>query len=160
MKTCFHEIKLTLRSNITLTSVKTDPNRVTRPLEEAVMEPSSSMVYSAEMLSCRNRPSGSFFCSAYHFPAYCGEKEPIQNNSFFLKKLLFLSTSELQFTLTLLGSKSSLTMKLSTTQEADRQRSTQARKTSSRASLEDSILHQKQRLFLLCRCLTQDKMDR
>lgn len=40
------------------------------------MEPSSSMVYSAEMLSCRNRPSGSFFCSAYHFPAYCNEKEP------------------------------------------------------------------------------------
>lgn len=39
------------------------------------MEPSSSMVYSAEMLSCRNRPSGSFFCSAYHFPAYCDEKE-------------------------------------------------------------------------------------
>lgn len=53
----------------------TYPNSVTRPLEEAVMEPSSSMVYSAEMLSCRKRPSGSFFCSAYHFPAYCDEKE-------------------------------------------------------------------------------------
>lgn len=47
------------------------PKRVTRPLEEAVMVPSSSMVYSAEMLSCRNRPSGSFFCWAYHLPAYC-----------------------------------------------------------------------------------------
>lgn len=56
----------------------TYPNRVTRPLEEAVMEPSSSMVYSAEMLSCRNRPSGSFFCSAYHFPAYCHDKEESQ----------------------------------------------------------------------------------
>lgn len=50
----------------------TYPNRVTRPLEEAVIEPSSSMVYSAEMLSCRKSPSGSFFCSAYHFPEYCG----------------------------------------------------------------------------------------
>lgn len=40
------------------------------------MDPSSSMVYSAEMLSCRNRPSGSFFCRAYHLPAYCeGEEE-------------------------------------------------------------------------------------
>lgn len=58
----------------------TYPNRVTRPLEEAVMEPSSSMVYSAEMLSCRNRPSGSFFCSAYHFPAYCHEKGESQTS--------------------------------------------------------------------------------
>lgn len=39
------------------------------------MEPSSSMVYSAMMLSCRNRPSGSFFCRAYHFPAYCRQKQ-------------------------------------------------------------------------------------
>merc|ERR1712002_217685 len=62
------------------------------------------------MLSCRKRPSGSFFCSAYHFPAY------------------------------LLGSKSSLTVKLSTTQEADRQRSTQDSKTSSKASLQEAIL--------------------
>lgn len=43
-------------------------------------------------------------------------------------------------TLTLLGSKSSLTEKLSTTQEEDRQRSTQDTTTSSRASLEDPIL--------------------
>lgn len=57
------------------TGRRTHPNRVTRPLEEAVMEPSSSMVYSAEMLSCRNRPSGSFFCRAYHLPAYCGDEE-------------------------------------------------------------------------------------
>lgn len=56
----------------------TYPNRVTRPLEEAVMEPSSSIVYSAEMLSCRNRPSGSFFCSAYHFPEYCDGEAPSQ----------------------------------------------------------------------------------
>lgn len=42
--------------------------------------------------------------------------------------------------LTLLGSKSSLTLKLSTTQEADRLRSTQARRSSSRASLACSIL--------------------
>lgn len=55
-------------------SISSYPNRVTRPLEEAVMEPSSSIVYSAEMLSCRNSPSGSFFWSAYHFPAYCTVK--------------------------------------------------------------------------------------
>lgn len=42
--------------------------------------------------------------------------------------------------LTLLGSKSSLTLKLSTTQEADRLRSTQAKRSSSRAILECSIL--------------------
>lgn len=48
----------------------TNPKRVTRPFEEAVMVPSSSMVYSAEMLSWRKSPSGSFFCWAYHLPAY------------------------------------------------------------------------------------------
>merc|ERR1719268_43844 len=62
------------------------------------------------MLSCRKRPSGSFFCSAYHFPAY------------------------------LLGSKSCLTVKLSTMHEADRQRSMQDSRTTSRARLQDSIL--------------------
>lgn len=46
--------------------------------------------------------------------------------------------------LTLLGSKSSLTLKLSTTQEADRLRSTQARSSSSRAILECSILQGRQ----------------
>lgn len=54
----------------------THPNRVTRPLEEAVMVPSSSTVYSAEMLSCRKSPSGSFFCWAYHFPAYWQNMTP------------------------------------------------------------------------------------
>lgn len=112
---------------------------MTRPLEEAVMEPSSSIVYSAEMLSCRNRPSGSFFCSAYHFPAYCDEEEESQELFYLLfpTRMLFVCFSSL----TLLGSKSSLTVKLSTTQEADRQRSTQDSKTSSRASLEDPILY-------------------
>merc|ERR1719268_748593 len=62
------------------------------------------------MLSCRKRPSGSFFCSAYHFPAY------------------------------LLGSKSCLTVKLSTMHEADRQHSMQDSRTTSRARLQDSIL--------------------
>lgn len=42
--------------------------------------------------------------------------------------------------LTLLGSKSSLTLKLSTMQEAEKQRSTQASSTSSRTTLADSIL--------------------
>lgn len=121
----------------------TYPNRVTRPLEEAVMEPSSSMVYSAEMLSCRNRPSGSFFCSAYHFPEYCDEKEESQK-WFYLLFLLASFKACMLFVrfipLTRLGSKSCLTVKLSTTQEADRQRSTQDSRTSSRASLEDAIL--------------------
>lgn len=52
----------------------THPKSVTRPLEEATMAPSSPTTYSAEMLSCRNRPSGSFFCRAYHFPTYCQRK--------------------------------------------------------------------------------------
>lgn len=47
--------------------------------------------------------------------------------------------------LTLLGSKSSLTLKLSTMHEADRQCSTQASSTSSRATLADSILRRKGR---------------
>merc|ERR1719167_1413416 len=51
------------------------------------------------MLSCRNRPSGSFFWRAYHFPAY------------------------------LFGSKSCLTLKLSTTQEAAQHSSRQDNRT-------------------------------
>lgn len=50
------------------------PKSFTRPLEDAVIVPSSSTVYSAEMLSWRKRPSGSFLARAYHFPAYCREK--------------------------------------------------------------------------------------
>lgn len=46
------------------------PKSFTRPLEDAVIVPSSSTVYSAEMLSWRKRPSGSFLARAYHFPAY------------------------------------------------------------------------------------------
>merc|ERR1711931_19386 len=61
------------------------------------------------MLSCRNKPSGSFFCRAYHFPAY------------------------------LVGSKSGLTVKLSTTQEAARLCSTQAKKASTTAYIWKSI---------------------
>lgn len=102
------------------------------------MEPSSSMVYSAMMLSCRNRPSGSFFCRAYHFPAYCRQKQT---------QMRHRACSPTRFyccgafpALTLLGSKSSLTLKLSTTQEADRPRSTQAKRSSSRAIWERSIL--------------------
>lgn len=49
------------------------PKSFTRPLEDAVIVPSSSTVYSAEMLSWRKRPSGSFLARAYHFPAYCHE---------------------------------------------------------------------------------------
>merc|ERR550534_866635 len=61
------------------------------------------------MLSWRNRPSGSFFCRAYHFPAY------------------------------LLGSKSSFTVKLSTTQEA-RLCSTQASITINTENIWKSIM--------------------
>lgn len=126
---------------------RTHPNRVTRPLEEAVMEPSSSMVYSAEMLSCRNRPSGSFFCRAYHLPAYCeGEEENSGSVSCYR---LGAEPRASAGSLTLLGSKSSLTLKLSTMQEADRQRSTQARNTSSRATLEDSILRWRNRRVII-----------
>lgn len=99
------------------------------------MEPSSSMVYSAMMLSCRNRPSGSFFCRAYHFPAYCRGKQTQMRRGATCFYCFGASPA-----LTLLGSKSSLTLKLSTTQEADRLRSTQAKRSSSRASLECSIL--------------------
>lgn len=99
------------------------------------MEPSSSMVYSAMMLSCRNRPSGSFFCRAYHFPAYCRQKQTQMRR----RALAFYCCGVFP-ALTLLGSKSSLTLKLSTTQEADRLRSTQAKRSSSRAILECSIL--------------------
>ncbi|TNN71372.1 hypothetical protein EYF80_018450 [Liparis tanakae] len=69
------EIRQGETSLCSLSGPLTHPNRVTRPLEAADMEPSSSMVYSAEMLSCRNSPSGSFFCRANHFPAYCDENE-------------------------------------------------------------------------------------
>merc|ERR1712002_263344 len=65
------------------------------------------------MLSCRNKPSGSFFCRAYHFPAY------------------------------LCGSKSCLTVKLSTTQVA-RLCSTQARNNITRAKIWKSILDKTQ----------------
>lgn len=60
----------------------TYPKRVTRPLEDATMAPSSPTVYSAEMLSCRNKPSGSFFCRAYHFPAYCQTKPANHQSSY------------------------------------------------------------------------------
>lgn len=114
---------------------------MTRPLEEAVMEPSSSMVYSAMMLSCRKRPSGSFFCRAYHFPAYCHQKHTQMRHPVLATPpppggFYFCGAFP---ELTLLGSKSSLTLKLSTTQDADRLRSTQAKRSSSRASLECSI---------------------
>lgn len=65
-----------------------------------------------------------------------GTKSDIIFDNFYQHACLFVCFSSL----TLWGSKSSLTVKLSTTQEADRQRSTQASKTSSRASLEDPIL--------------------
>lgn len=48
----------------------TYPKSLTLPLDDAVIVPSPSNVYSAEILSCRNRPSGSFLLTAYHFPAY------------------------------------------------------------------------------------------
>lgn len=56
------------------------------------MAPSSATVYSAEMLSCRNKPSGSFFCRAYHLPAYCqGKKINRCINRYFIR-LVWLYT--------------------------------------------------------------------
>lgn len=47
---------------------------MTLPLAVAVILSSSSMINWATTLSSKNRPSGSFFPTAYQVPAYC-EKE-------------------------------------------------------------------------------------
>lgn len=47
---------------------------MTLPFAVAVIEPSSSMLNWATTLSSKNKPSGSFFPTAYQVPAYYWEK--------------------------------------------------------------------------------------
>lgn len=172
-------------------SANAHPKSVTLPLEEATMEPSSPTVYSAEMLSCRNKPSGSFFCRAYHFPAYCQDKVIKMNIEVLLIGIssveygyahlmysqicwfymwLQLIHSEFSYVsicesinisnrcisvLTLCGSKSCLTVKLSTTQVA-RLCCTQARNNIARAKSWKSILDKTK---LVCLMLVDCLLD-
>lgn len=54
---------------------------MTLPSAVAFMWPSSPIKKLATMLSSKNRPSGSFFATAYHVPAYWEEMNPNEDLS-------------------------------------------------------------------------------
>lgn len=57
-------------ANLSIEHLVTHLRMLTLPIALAVILPPSSTVNWATMLSIKNKPSGSFFPTAYHVPAY------------------------------------------------------------------------------------------